>query len=60
MGRLLSRRSFGGLFAAGLASRPALAGLSTPQETSILTISGRISVRNNGDAAWQLAQLTLG
>ena len=52
MDRLLSRRLFGSVLAAGLASRPALAGLSRPQETPILTISGRISVRNDGDAAW--------
>ena len=51
MDRLLSRRLFGSLLAAGLAPRPALAGLSEPQETPILTISGRIAVRNNGDAA---------
>ncbi len=52
MDRVLSRRSLGGLLAAGLASRPALAGLSRPQGTPILTISGRIGVRNNGDEAW--------
>ena len=51
MDRLLSRRSLGGLLAAGLAARPALADLSQPQETPVLTISGRISVYNNGNAA---------
>ena len=52
MNRLLSRRRFGGLLAAGLAARPAVAGgLATPQEAPILTISGRIAVRNDGDVA---------
>lgn len=51
MDRLLSRRRFGGLLAAGLAARPAAASLATPQDAPILTISGRISVRNDGDAA---------
>lgn len=48
----LPRRLFGGLLAAGLAARPALAGaLPAPQEQPILTISGRIEARNDGDAA---------
>ena len=52
MDRLLSRRRFGSLLAAGLAARPALAGgLATPQEAPILTISGRIATRNDGDVA---------
>lgn len=52
MDNLLSRRRFGGLLAAGLAARPALAGgLATPQEAPILTISGRIAMRNDGDVA---------
>ncbi len=51
MGRLLSRRSFSGLLVAGLATRPALADLPKPQETPILTVSGRISVCNDGDVA---------
>lgn len=51
MDRLLSRRLFGGLLAAGLAARPALAGLPKPQEAPILAVSGRISVRNDGDLA---------
>lgn len=52
MDRLLSRRRFGGLLAAGLAARPAAAGgLATPQDAPILTISGRISVRNDGNVA---------
>lgn len=52
MGRPLSRRSFGDLLAAGLAVRPALAGgLGVPQEKPVLTISGRIDVRNDGDVA---------
>lgn len=53
MDRLLSRRRFGGLLAAGLAAaRPALAGgLAAPQETPILTVSGRIAVRNDGNVA---------
>ena len=52
MDRLLPRRVFGGLLAAGLATRPALAGgLPTPQDAPILTISGRIDVRNDGDVA---------
>jgi hypothetical protein len=42
----------GGLVAAGLAARPALAsGLPTPQGKPILTVSGRIDVRNDGDVA---------
>ena len=52
MNRLFSRRSFSALFAARLATRPALAGgLPTPQEKPILTISGRIGIRNYGDVA---------
>ena len=51
MDRLLSRRSLGGLLAAGLAARPALAELPKPEGPPILTVSGRISVRNDGDAA---------
>lgn len=51
MDRLLSRRRFGGLLAAGLAVRPAAASLATPQDAPILTISGRISVRNDGNVA---------
>ena len=52
MNKLLSRRQLGGLLAAGLAARPALAGgLATPQEAPILTISGRITVHNDGDMA---------
>ncbi len=52
MNRPLSRRAFGGVVAAGLAVRPALAGgLATPQEKPILTISGRIGAHNDGDAA---------
>ena len=52
MNKLLSRRRFGGLLAAGLAARPALAdGLAAPQEAPILTISGRIAIRNDGNVA---------
>ena len=50
MDRLLSRRAFGSLFAAGLA-RPALAGLPEPREIPIRAVSVRISVRNDGDLA---------
>lgn len=52
MNRPLSRRSFSALFAAQLATQSALAsGLTTPQEKPVLTISGRIGLRNDEDVA---------
>jgi len=50
--RSLTRRMFGATLAAGAALRPAFAGvLPTPQGRPILSVSGRIGVRNDGDAA---------
>lgn len=52
MNRALSRRSFSALAASGFVTHPALAsGLPTPKEKLILTISGRIDQRNDGDVA---------
>ena len=52
MSRLLSRRSFSALSVSGLATHSALAGgLPIPTEKPVLTISGRIGIRNDGDVA---------
>lgn len=52
MGSVFSRRSFSAFFAAGLMTHPALADdLPALQEKPILTISGHIGVRNDGDVA---------
>ncbi len=52
MNKLLSRRSFGGLVAASAVASPALAdALAAPQKRPVLTVSGDISVHNDGDVA---------
>ncbi len=52
MDSFLSRRSFSALFAAGLAMDPTVTnGLPMPQSKPVLTISGRISIRNDRDGA---------